>query len=81
MRAAILLVTLVILHTALAAFVAHRDPVAVLFATRGLADPVGVAAMATLVLVRLGVVLGGPGAMVLLLARGVRTARTPPPSP
>ena len=65
------LLTLLILHTALAAVVAWRDPVAVLFATRGLADPLGAGAMLGLVVARLGLVFGGPPLLVFALAGAV----------
>lgn len=68
------LLTLLLTHTALAAVVAWRDPVAVLFATRGLADPMGVAAMLGLVAARLGLVFGGPPLLVLALAGAVPKA-------
>jgi uncharacterized membrane protein len=69
------LLSLLLLHTTLAAVVSWRDPVAVLFATRGLADPVGVAAMLGLVLARLGLVFGGPPLLVLALAGAVPDGR------
>ncbi len=71
----LMLLILLVLHTALAAVVAWRDPVAVLFATRGIADPVGVAAMLGLVLARIGLVFGGPPLLVIGLAGAVPSRR------
>lgn len=65
------LIALLLIHTTLAAIVAWRDPAAVLFATRGLADPLGTAAMLGLVVARLGLVFGGPPLLVLTLAGAV----------
>lgn len=67
----LMLIILLLLHTSLVAIVAWRDPVAVLFATRGVADPVGVAAMLGLVLARIGLVFGGPPLLVVALAGAV----------
>jgi amino acid transporter len=79
----VFLSTLALLHIGLALVVAARDPVAVLFATRGLADPLGTAAMASLVVVRLTLVFAGPGVLVASLgsdtprAGGARGAGIP----
>lgn len=67
----LILLILLSLHTSLAAIVAWRDPVAVLFATRGVADPVGVAAMLGLLLARIGLVFGGPPLLVIGLTGAV----------
>lgn len=67
-RGPLLLVgTLIALHTALAMVVVMRDPVAVLFATRGLGDPLGTACMAALMVVRIALVFGGPAVFVWAL--------------